>query len=141
MRNLLCILLLFITVNCLAQNDIVDSVLATQKSDQPELSKGSDKRQDLLEAIIATEVPDSDTNSVASLYPNPIKDKAIIELDKEYKEIIVVISDVKGNIVHFDNFYDVALIQFNVDLPKGVYTMNAFDENETKLLGKLFIKK
>ncbi len=142
MKNLLCLFILFISVSINAQTATVTKVVAFQENDSSEKYEASNQSNVILGPIITKEMPVVTPNSVASLYPNPVEDQATIELDKEYKKVFVNITDISGNIVQENSFSDVALIQFEVELPKGVYTMNAVDENKMSLLGnKLFIKK
>ena len=141
MKNLIHILILICTVNGVAQSDRVNSSIIFQEYYSSEFSDTSYEGRDLNAAVLAAEVADTEKKSTASLYPNPIVNQATIELNRRHKEIVVIIADIKGNIVKVDNFFDVALIQFDVNLPKGVYTMSAFDENEAKILSNLFIKK
>jgi hypothetical protein len=57
------------------------------------------------------------------LFPNPVHKSFIVNLGKEYDQITVSIMDLNGRLIQRNTFVDRAIINLNLDISPGLYTV------------------
>lgn len=68
------------------------------------------------------------------LYPNPSNGKVSINLEKEYKNIIINVSDIQGKLVYSSLAYNSNLVSIDFEAPSGVYFISiSADETNVNL--------
>jgi len=64
------------------------------------------------------------------IYPNPNDGRFIIQANKEYKEIRVLVTDILGKNIYFDNFYsNLRTQEINLDVDNGLYLISLQNGN------------
>ncbi|MCF8295742.1 MAG: DUF1566 domain-containing protein [Bacteroidales bacterium] len=60
-----------------------------------------------------------------NIYPNPILDNCSIILNRDYRQVKILISNTIGSVVKEFNYFDLKSVDINlIDLPQGLYIMN-----------------
>lgn len=72
-------------------------------------------------SIISVGLEENKLEESFTIYPNPIKDKFTIDLEKNYSSIQLTIMDANGKIVQSNNYNNQRLIKLSLNTPAGVY--------------------
>ena len=73
--------------------------------------------------IVELSIFDNGIENQVILFPNPIDKAIIINLGKEYEHITVSIIDLNGRLIQRNTFVDSAIINLNLDISAGLYTV------------------
>ena len=85
---------------------------------------------------VITGIVDDIIEKQISVFPNPTKGHISINLDKEYTNINVNITDVTGRIVKTKRFYNTQQFGLSIDKPAGIYYIEV-NTGENKAVSKL----
>ena len=73
----------------------------------------------------------SDNKKELNVYPNPISDFISIQLDQEYENILVTLTDINGKVSLSQQFANLSLVQLNVETyDKGIYFLEVAFDND-----------
>ena len=103
------------------QNEIVTNVV---------LTAGNTTTVDVVMNPFPVSVEESINKNTISVFPSPFKDELQITLEQEVETLKVEIINVAGVVVGLKEYKNAAAVRFNNELPKGIYFVNLFIEDE-----------
>jgi hypothetical protein len=77
-------------------------------------------------------IAEDKSTTLFNIYPNPINDRFLIELGKVYKNGMITISNITGQIVQMESFTNQSIINVDFAQPAGVYFVHIKADEEAK---------
>ena len=71
-------------------------------------------------------------------YPNPMKEKLIIELGAEYSDIVIRVRNTIGQEVFTQNYLNTNKVELNIDANPGLYLIELTADSERFKVFKVF---
>ncbi len=85
-------------------------------------------------AITTVEIVENMFNHNIILYPNPTKEKIMIDLGESYDEITLTVQSLSGQIIKQKQYKNQQILKLSLDVPDGIYLISLVSNNKKAIM-------